>query len=71
MLNVTGEIEQQCDSLTFTATGDNDRLLQTAYEPSHLDLRCLTVSLSTSRINFFSSDNLLKKKSRRQISSEI
>ena len=33
-------------------------------EPSHQDLRCLTFSLSTLRINFFSSDSLLKKKSR-------
>ena len=36
-----------------------------SYEPSHLDLRCLTFSLSILRINFFTS--LLKKKSRRQI----
>ena len=35
-----------------------------SYEPSHLDLRCLTFSLSTLHINF-SSDKLLKKKSRR------
>ena len=28
--NVTGKIEQHCDSLTFTATGYNNRLLQTA-----------------------------------------
>ena len=27
---VTGKIEQQCDSLTFAATGNNNRLLQTA-----------------------------------------
>ena len=26
----TGKIEQQCDSLTSTARGDNNRLLQTA-----------------------------------------
>ena len=28
--DVTGKIEQQCDSLTFTVTGDNNRLFQTA-----------------------------------------
>ena len=28
-------------------------------EPSHLDLRCLTLSLSTLYINFFPSDSLL------------
>ena len=42
-----------------------------SYEPSHLNLRCLTFNLSTLCINFFSSDSLLKKKSRRQTSSEI
>ena len=31
-------------------------------EPSHLDLRCLRSSLSTSHINFFPSNSLLKKK---------
>ena len=31
-------------------------------EPSHLDLRCLTFSLSTLHINFFPSDSLLKNK---------
>ena len=31
-------------------------------EPSHLDLRCLTFSLSTLHINFFPSDSLFKKK---------
>ena len=39
--------------------------LLVSYEPFHLALRCLTFSLSTLRINFFSSDSLLKKKSRR------
>ena len=42
-----------------------------SYEPSHLDLRCFTFSLSTLCINFFSSDCLLRKKSRRQMSAEI
>ena len=32
-----------------------------SYEPSHLDLRCLTSIISALRINFFSSDSLLKK----------
>ena len=41
---------------SFTATGDNNRLLQTA----NLDLRCLTFSLSTLHINVFPSDRLLK-----------
>ena len=40
-------------------------------EPSHLDLRCLTFSLSTLRINFVSKDSVLKKKNRLQMSSEI
>ena len=30
-------------------------------QPSHLDLRCLTFSLSTLDINFFQSDSLFKK----------
>ena len=33
-----------------------------SYEPSHLDLCCLTFSLSTLHINFFSNDSLLKEK---------
>ena len=33
-----------------------------SYDPSHLDLLCLAFSLSTLRINFFPSDNNLKKK---------
>ena len=37
-------------------------MLGLLYEPSHLDLRCLTFSLSILGINFFSSDYLLKKK---------
>ena len=41
------------------------------YEPSHLDLPCVTFSISSLRINFFPSNILLKKKSRRQMSSEI
>ena len=69
---------------SFTATGDNNGRWQTAYiqmkrlnEPSHLDLRCLTFSLSTSHINVFPNDSLFKIKKkqttfrRRQMSSEI
>ena len=41
-----------------------------SYEPSHLDLRCLTVSLSTLRINFFSSDSLLKKKKKKKTADD-
>ena len=33
------------------------------HEPSHLDLRCLTFSLSTLHINFLPNDSLLEKKS--------
>ena len=33
-----------------------------SHEPSHLDLRCMTFSILTLRINFFSSDRLFKKK---------
>ena len=51
---------------SFTATGNNNRLLQTALiqirrlnEPSHLDLRCLTFCLSTLHINVFQSDGLI------------
>ena len=54
---------------SFTATGDNNGRWQTAYiqmkrlnEPSHLDLRCLTFSLSTSHINVFPNDSLFKIK---------
>ena len=56
---------------SFTATGENNRLLQTdeTAQSSHLDLRCLTFSLSTLHINVFPSDSLLKSKSRRQMSS--
>ena len=47
---------------------------ETAHEPSHLGLRCLTFTLSTLHINFFLSDNLLKKKkkkkSRRNLASK-
>ena len=64
---------------SFTATGDNSRILQTvivcngSYEPSHLDLRCLTFSLSTLHMNFFSSDSLLRKEKQttKVTSSEI
>ena len=51
------------------------------YGPSHLDLRCLTFSLSIFHINFSPNDSFLqkkkkkknkkRKKSRRQMSSEI
>ena len=58
---------------SFTATGDNNRLLQTAkiqmrrlIEPSHLDLRCLTFSLSTLHINVFPNDSLKKKKKKKK-----
>ena len=37
-------------------------------EPSHLDLRCLTFTLSNLPINFFASDSLLNQKNRRQTS---
>ena len=33
-----------------------------AHEPSNLDLRCLTFSLSTLHINFFPSDSLFNKR---------
>ena len=62
----------------FTATGNNNRLLQTAYvqmrrliEPSHLDIRCLTFSLSTLYINVFPNDSLLKYKSRRPQTTKV
>ena len=50
---------------SFTAIGDNNRLLKTAQiqmrrliEPSHLDVRCLTFSLlSTLHINVFPSNS--------------
>ena len=52
---------------SFTATGNNNRLLQTAQiqmrrlnEPSHLDLCCLTFNLSTLHINVFLNDSLLR-----------
>ena len=52
---------------SFTATGNYNRLLQTAEiqmrwlnEPSHLDLCCLTFSLSALHINVFPSDSSLK-----------
>ena len=35
-------------------------------EPSHLDLRCLTFSLSTLHINVFPNDSLLKKKKKKK-----
>ena len=35
-------------------------------EPSHLDLRCFTFSLSTSHINVFPNENLLKKKKKKK-----
>ena len=35
-------------------------------EPSHLDLRCLTFSLSTLHINVFPSDSLLKQKKKKK-----
>ena len=35
-------------------------------EPSHLDLRCLTFSLSTLHINVFLNDSLLKKKKKKK-----
>ena len=35
-------------------------------EPSHPDLRCLTVSLSTLHINLFPTDSLLKKKKKKK-----
>ena len=38
-----------------------------SYELSHLDLRCLTVSLSTLRKNFFSSNSLLKNSYQRRL----
>ena len=59
---------------SFTVTGNNNRLLQTALiqmRRHHLDLHCLTFSLSLLHINFFSSDYLLQKKNRRQMSSKI
>ena len=35
-------------------------------EPSHQDLHCLTFSLSTLPINFFSINSLLKKKKKKK-----
>ena len=40
-------------------------------EPSHLDLHCLTFSLSTLHINFFPSDSLLKKKRRKKQTTNV
>ena len=61
---------------SFSDTGDNANSVdpdETAHkEPSHLDLRCLTFSLSTLHINHFPTESLFKKKqSRRQMYSEI
>ena len=39
-------------------------------EPSHLDLCCLTVSLSTLHINVFPNDSLLKKKKKKKADYE-
>ena len=51
-------VQLQTTFNSFTATGDNNRLLQTAEiqmrrlnEPSHLDLRYLTFSLSILHVN--------------------
>ena len=57
---------------SFTATGDNNTLFansidpdETAHnEPSHLDLRCLTFSLSTLHIHF-PSGTLFKKNNKK------
>ena len=52
--------------MSFTAIGDKIGFCKQHRsrwdEPSHLDLRCLTFSLSTLHINFFPSDSLFKKK---------
>ena len=63
---------------SFTAIGDKKAFAnsiepdETAHnEPSHLVLRCLTFSLSTIHINLFKVCLKNKKKSRRQMSSEI
>ena len=46
-------------TIAFANSVDPD---ETAHnEPSHQDLRCLTFSLSTLRINLFPIDSLLKK----------
>ena len=46
--------------MTFANSIDLDEAVHN--EPSHLDLRCLTFSLSALHINFFPFDSLLKKK---------
>ena len=42
-----------------------------SYEPSHLDLPCLTFSLSILCINFFSSHSLLKKKRKEKQTTNV
>ena len=44
--------------MAFANNIDKDETAQN--EPSHLDLRCLTFSLSTLNKNFFPCDSLLK-----------
>ena len=52
------------DKIGFANTIDPD---ETAHnEPSHLDLCCLTFSLSTLHINYFPSDTLFKKKQQKK-----
>ena len=52
------------DKRLFANSVDPD---ETAHnEPSHLDLRCLTFSLSTLHINFFPNDSLLEKKTKKK-----
>ena len=46
--------------MTFANSIDPDKTAHN--EPSHLDLRCLTFSLSALHINFFPSGSLFKKK---------